>query len=66
MPKVRLDGVDENKNYRIKDLTPLNPSKPSNLNGKVVSGRVLKYAGLNVSGSLSRPWTSLTLELTAE
>ncbi len=63
MPKVRLDGVDENKNYRIKDLTPLNPSKPSNLNGKVVSGRVLKYAGLNVSGSLSRPWTS---ELTAE
>ncbi|GFI34197.1 alpha-galactosidase AgaA [Bacteroidaceae bacterium] len=66
MPKVRLDGVDENKNYRIKDLTPLNPSKPSNLNGKVVSGRVLKYAGLNVSGSLSRPWTSLTLKLTAE
>lgn len=66
MPKVRLDGVDENKNYRIKDLTPLTPSKPSNLNGKVVSGRVLKYAGLNVSGSLSRPWTSLTLELTAE
>lgn len=66
MPQIRLDGVDENKNYRIRDLTPLDPSRPSRLDGKTVSGRVLKYAGLNVGGSLSRPWTSLALELTAE
>lgn len=66
VPKVRLDGVDVNKNYRIKDLTPRDPKKPSNLDGKVVSGRILKNAGLNVGSSLGRPWTSLALELTAE
>lgn len=66
VPQVRLDGIDENKNYRIKDLTPADPKRPSNLDGKVVSGRVLKHAGLNVGSSLGRPWTSLALELTAE
>lgn len=66
VPKVRLDGVDANKNYRIKDLTPYNPARPSNLDGKVVSGRILKNVGLNVGGSLNRSWSSIALELTAE
>lgn len=68
VPKLRLDGVDENKNYRIKDLTPLNPKKPSKLDGKVVSGRILKNAGLDLGDSrtLGRPWSSIALELTAE
>lgn len=66
VPKIRLDGVDVNKNYRLKDLTPRNPQRPSHLDGKVVSGRILKYAGLNVGGSLNRPWGSLVLELIAE
>ena len=66
MPKVRLDGVDENRNYRIKDLTPQDEKRPCDLDGKVVSGRILKYAGLNVSGALRRPWSSVALELTAE
>ena len=66
LPKLRLDGVDVNKNYRIHDLTPQNENRPSNLDGQVVSGRILKYAGLNLSGALNRPWTSLALELTAE
>ena len=65
VPKVRLDGVDPDKYYKIRDLTPVNPDRPSNLDGKVVSGRILKNAGLNVSGSLNRPWTSLALELKA-
>ena len=65
VPTVRLDGVDVNKNYRIRDLTPANPSRPSNLDGKVVSGRILKQAGLNVAGSLGRPYASLALLLTA-
>ena len=62
---VRLDGVDPDKYYQIRDLTPVNPEKPSNLDGKVVSGRILKNVGLNVSRSLGRPWTSLALELKA-
>ncbi|MCM1108087.1 MAG: alpha-galactosidase [Clostridium sp.] len=66
VPKIRLDGVNINKTYRIKDLTPNNPEHPCNLDGKVVSGRILKYAGLNVGQALGRPWTSIALELTAE
>lgn len=66
VPKVRLDGIDVNKNYRIKDLTPRNADRPCNLDGKVVSGRILKYAGLNIGHALGRPWTSVALELTAE
>ncbi|MDE5912262.1 MAG: alpha-galactosidase, partial [Muribaculaceae bacterium] len=66
VPKLRLDGVDVNKNYRIRDLTPADPSRPSNLDGKLVSGRILKYVGLNVASSLGRPYASVALSLTAE
>lgn len=66
VPKIRLEGIDENKNYRIRDLTPTNPDRPCNLDGKLVSGRILKHAGLNVESALGRPWSSLALELTAE
>lgn len=66
VPNIRLDGVDPDKNYRIHDLTPADPSRPSNLDGKVVSGRILKNAGINIGRSLNRPFTSLVLSLTAE
>lgn len=66
VPKLRLDGVDVDKNYRIRDLTPRNVDRPCYLDGKVVSGRILKYAGLNIEGVLGRPWASVALELTAE
>lgn len=66
VPTIRLEGVDENKTYRISDITPSDASKPSDLDGKVVSGKVLKNAGLNVRNSLGRPWTSLVLKLTAQ
>lgn len=66
VPKLRLDGVDVNKNYRIKDLTPADPSRPSNLDDKLVSGRILKYVGLNIASSIGRPYASVALSLTAE
>ncbi|MDE6119731.1 MAG: hypothetical protein K2F82_07685 [Muribaculaceae bacterium] len=55
-----------NKNYRIKDLTPADPSRPSNLDDKLVSGRILKYVGLNIASSIGRPYASVALSLTAE
>lgn len=61
---LKLDGVDENKTYRITDLTPANPERPSALNGREVSGRVLKHAGINIGQSLNHPYSSLALELT--
>ncbi len=66
VPMIKLTGIDENRNYRIKDLTPLDEQKPCFLNDKVVSGKILKYVGLDVSGILNRPMTSIALELTAE
>lgn len=66
VPMLRLEGLDDNKNYRIKDLTPKDTAKPSNLDGKLVSGRILKNAGVRISNSLNAPFASLVLELTAE
>lgn len=66
VPYVRLDGVDENKTYRIHDLTPSNPSRPCNLDGKLVSGRILKNVGLDLGQALGHPDASVALEFTAE
>lgn len=66
VPYLKLNGVDENKNYRIKDLTPTDPSKPCYLDRKVVSGRILKYTGLKLNSILNHPFNSIALELTAE
>ncbi len=48
VPNVKLSGVDPNKNYKITDLTPVDPAKPCQYNGRVVSGKVLKEVGLSV------------------
>lgn len=61
MPDVVLSGLDENKTYRITDLTPENEQKPSVLNGKVISGKILKDAGLSVASALRTEYSSLAL-----
>lgn len=66
VPKIRLAGVDENKNYMLRDLTPKDEKKPSDLDGKVISGKVLRNFGLNLAHVLGRVDTSLCLELVAQ
>lgn len=61
MPDVVLSGLDENKTYRITDLTPENEQKSSALNGKVISGKILKEAGLSVASALRAEYSSLAL-----
>lgn len=61
MPDVVLSGLDENKTYRITDLTPENEQKPSALNGKVISGKILKEVGLSVASALRAEYSSLAL-----
>lgn len=61
MPDVVLSGLDENKTYRITDLTPENEQKPSALNGKVISVKILKEAGLSVASALRAEYSSLAL-----
>lgn len=62
-PIIRLTGVSEQKSYRITDLTPRDEARPSELNGKVISGRVLKQEGLRIP--LGGEYASAALKLEA-
>ena len=62
-PLIRLDGVDENKNYKYTDITPLDPNRPHWLSGKVISGRALKKAGIRVN--LDGDFSSVVFKLEA-
>ena len=64
IPRVRLAGLDASKNYRIKEVNEKINEKPCYLDGKVVSGRLLMEAGLNIP--LEKDYASRVFELTAE
>ena len=60
---VRLSGVDPDKTYRITDMTPANEKKPASINGKTISGRLLREEGLKLS--LNSEYASMVLKLEA-
>ncbi len=64
IPRVRLAGLDASKNYRVKEVNVKINEKPCYLDGKVVSGRLLMEAGLNIP--LEKDYASRVFELTAE
>lgn len=66
IPAVYLGGLDPNRNYRIKDLTPWNVKKPCRLDGKVISGKTLMEVGLNLRSIINYNDASVALELVAE
>ena len=66
IPAVQLGGLDPDRNYRIKDLTPWNVKKPCSLDGKVISGKTLMAVGLNLRSIINYNDASVALELVAE
>lgn len=66
IPAVLLGGLDPDRNYRIKDLTPWNVKKPCSLDGKVISGKTLMAVGLNLRSIINYNDASVALELVAE
>ena len=64
IPRVRLAGLDASKNYRIREINVKVNDKPCYLDGKVVSGKLLMEAGLNIP--LEKDYASRVFELTAE
>ena len=60
---IRLQGLDANKRYRIHEVNKADDSLKS-LDGKVISGKVLMEAGLNLA--LDKEYASRMIELTAE
>lgn len=63
LPKVCMDGLDPQKMYRLKDLTPLKEDKPCGLHGKVISGKILMEEGIVLQKLLKNEYSSLALEL---
>ena len=64
IPRVHLAGLDASKNYRIREINVKVNDKPCYLDGKVVSGKLLMEAGLNIP--LEKDYASRVFELTAE
>ena len=63
IPNVQMDGLDPNKKYRLKDLTPVNENKPCWLNERVISGKMLMEQGLPLKSLLGGEYSSLVVEL---
>lgn len=65
IPKVCMNGLDPSKNYRLLDLTPVDSSKPCDLNGKIISGKILMEEGIALKSLLKSEYSSLALQLQA-
>ena len=65
IPKVCMNGLDPSKNYRLVDLTPVDSSKPCDLNGKIISGKILMEEGIALKSLLKSEYSSLVLQLQA-
>lgn len=61
-PRVRMTGVDPEKQYKLMDMTPVNENKKNNLDGKVVSGKILMEEGIEVP--FSGEYSSVVMQLT--
>lgn len=63
IPKVRMNGLDAQKKYRLVDLTAIKKDKPCSLHGKVISGKILMEEGIVLHSLLKKEYSSLALEL---
>ena len=63
IPVVKMAGLDANKKYKVKDLTPVNEKKPCAVDGKVFSGKMLMEEGLAMRNLLKTEYSSLALQL---
>ena len=63
VPQIYLQGLDPDKKYRLKEINRTDEGM-SNVDGQVVSGRVLMQAGMKVN--LGSEYSSRVFELTAE
>jgi len=62
--RVQLNGLDPQKNYRLKELNAKVGQEPSALDGKIFSGRLLMETGIDLP--LEKDYASCVFELTAE
>lgn len=65
LPNVRMNGLNPSKNYRLRDLTPVDKNKPCALDDKIISGKLLMKEGIALRTLLRSEYSSLALELEA-
>lgn len=63
IPKVRMNGLDANKMYRLTDLTPTSEKHVCRFHEKIISGRILMEEGLSLQEVLKDEYSSLALKL---
>jgi len=63
--RVKMVGLDPLKNYRFKEINVMvGQEKPSSLDGKVISGKLLMETGVDLA--LEKDYASCVYEVTAE
>ena len=60
-PRVRMTGVDPQKQYKLVEMTPLKEDKKNSLDGKIVSGKLLMEEGIEVP--FSGEYSSVVMQL---
>ena len=60
-PRVRMTGLDPDKQYKLVDMTPLKENKKNFLDGKVLSGKLLLEEGVEVP--FSGEYSSVVMQL---
>ena len=60
-PRVRMTGLDPDKQYKLIDMTPLKENKRNFLDGKVLSGKLLLEEGVEVP--FSGEYSSVVMQL---
>lgn len=60
-PRVRMTGLDLDKQYKLIDMTPLKENKKNFLDGKVLSGKLLLEEGVEVP--FSGEYSSVVMQL---
>jgi alpha-galactosidase len=67
LDEVKLQGLDENKKYKIEEINLMPGSKPSTIyHDKIYSGDYLMKAGLQFNKGRPVPLSSIVLQLTAQ
>ena len=63
IPNVKMNGLDPQKKYQLRDLTPLSKNKPCSLHNKIISGKILMEKGIALQTLLKNEYSSIALEL---
>lgn len=60
-PRVRIAGVDPQKQYKLIEMTPVKDNKKNSLDGKILGGKLLMEEGIEIP--FSGEYSSVVMQL---